>query len=160
MELVVLKTMSGLSFANYLYPSLNEKLLTNTIQNSFHLIKSFITFHHEQINEVIMEYDLIFKLEIIQALLTENEKDSFQKQSVQKVFFNLHSIVEEILKHLERIDQKINYHRSKYFSSWRRLDYGDEIKKLRKYIKLMDIRYQMFIELLKLERSTTISKLE
>ena len=147
MELAVLGTLSSLSLAS----NITEKLLTNSIQNSFNLIKKFVSFHHEQINEVLMEHDLIYKLEIIQALMTdiENDKTSLNRQSIQKSLSNLHLIVEEILRLLENIDNKIKYHKTKYLSKWRNLHYGEELKRLKKYIKLMDMRYQMFLEVLK-----------
>lgn len=151
MELMVLGTLSSLSLAS----NITEKLLTNTIQNSFSLIKNFVSFHHEQINEVLSEHDLISKLEIIQALMTDIENESSDedkpriRQSVQKALMNLHLVVEEIVRLLENIDNKIKYHSTRYFSGWRRLNYEDEIKKLKKLIKLMDIRYQMFLEVLK-----------
>jgi hypothetical protein len=153
MELMVLGTLSSLSLAS----NITEKLLTNTIQNSFTLIKNFVSFHHEQINEVLSEHDLISKLEIIQALMKDIESESNPsennhtpiRQSVQKALSNLHLVVEEIVRLLENIDNKIKYHSSKYFSGWRRLNYQEEIKRLQRSIKLMDIRYQMFLEVLK-----------
>lgn len=145
MELMVLGTLSSLSLAS----NITEKLLTNTIQNSFSLIKNFVSFHHEQINEVLSEHDLISKLEIIQALMTDIESETSIRQSVQKGLTNLHLVVEEIVRLLENIDNKIKHHSTKYFSGWRRLNYEDEIKRLKKLIKLMDMRYQMFLEVLK-----------
>lgn len=157
MELMVLGTLSSLSLAS----NITEKLLTNTIQTSFGLIKNFVSFHHEQINEVLSEHDLIPKLEIIQALMKDIENESYSeeksqdihrplmRQSVQKSLSNLHLVVEEIVRLLENIDNKIKYHNTRYFSGWRRLNYEDEIKRLKKLIKLMDMRYQMFLEVLK-----------
>jgi len=145
MELMVLGTLSSLSLAS----NITEKLLTNTIQNSFGLIKNFVSFHHEQINEVLTEHDLISKLEIIQALMTDIESETSMRQSVQKGLSKLHLVVEDIVRLLENIDNKIKYHSTKYFSGWRRLNYEEEIKKLKNLIKLMDMRYQMFLEVLR-----------
>jgi hypothetical protein len=147
METAVLTTLSGLSITS----NITEKVIINTIQNSFSLVKRFVSFQHEQIKEVLSEHDLISKLEIIQALMNDIEEDkkSIQKQSIQKSLTNLHFVVEEIHRLMENIDNKIKYHQTKYFSSWRGLNYEDEIKKLKRYIQLMDSRYQMFLEVLK-----------
>ncbi len=141
--LAVINTISSLPFT--------EKLIHNTIQKSFMVIKSFVTSHHEQIKEILTEYDLISKLEVIQGLMNdiENDKSLIHKQSIQKALINLHFIVEEIQRLLENIDNKIKYHKTKYFSSWRGLVYDEEAKKLKKSIQLMDVRYQMFLEVLK-----------
>lgn len=147
METAVLTTLSGLSITS----NITEKVIINTIQNSFSLVKRFVSFQHEQIKEVLSEHDLISKLEIIQALMSDIEEDkkSIQKQSIQKSLTNLHFVVEEIHRLMENIDNKIKYHQTKYFSTWRSLNYEDEIKKLKRYIQLMDTRYQMFLEVLK-----------
>lgn len=147
MELAVFSTISSLSLAS----NITEKLLINTIQNSFNIIKHFVSFHHEQINEVISDHDLISKLEIIQALMSDIEEDktSVKKQSIQKALTNLHLVIEDIKRLLENIDGKIKYHHTKYFSSWRSLSYEKEIKRLKRLIQLMDTRYQMFLEVLK-----------
>jgi hypothetical protein len=50
---------------------------------------------------------------------------------------------------LKKIDIIIKQHNEKYFSKWRSLNYEDDIYELKRNIKLMDIRYSMFLEILK-----------
>lgn len=151
---MVLSTISSLSLAT----NITEKLLINTIQSSFNLMKHFVSFHHEQLKEVLTDHDLIAKLEIIQAMISdiESDKTSMDKRSIQKALTNLHLVIEDIQRLLENIDNKIKHHHTKYFSSWRGLNYDQEINRLKKCIHLMDLRYQMFLDVLSTSRSYSI----
>jgi hypothetical protein len=150
MELVVSSAVSQLS--NFtLATNITHNILSKTIQKSFQLLKKFVSSHHDQINEILIENDLVSKLEIIQALMNDIEKqiNDFEKESIHKALFNLHSIVEEISNTLLKIDNKIKYHQTKYFYKWRTLNYENELQRLKRDIKLLDLRYQMFLEVLK-----------
>ena len=156
METAIMATISGLSLTT----NITQKLLTNSIQTSFDILKLFITHHHEQINEVLSESDLISKLEIMEALMNDIENTTEikiqggnQSSALQKALTNLHSIVEQIEKLLDNINHKIKYHQTKYFANWRVLKYEKEIKKLKNLMKLLDIRYQMFLEVIKVSKS-------
>ena len=144
---VVLGTLSSLSIPS----TIADKLLNNSIQSSFRIMKKFVSSHHESINEMIVDSDLISKLEIIQALMNDLEKKYIhsERESFQKSLLNLHQIVDQIEKILEKIDSKVKNHQSKYFHHWRSLNYEKEKKQLEKMIKLLDLRYQMFLEILK-----------
>jgi len=151
METAIIATLSGLSLTT----NITQKLLSNSIQTSLDILKLFITSHHEQVNEVLAETDLISNLEIIEALMLNIEKiPSMQENpAMQKALTNLHLIVEQIQKTLEHINQKIKYHHTKYFSSWRTLNYQKELNKLKQSIKLLNIRYQMFLEVVRVVKS-------
>jgi hypothetical protein len=160
MELVVstaVSQLSNLTFAT----NLTHNLLSQTIHKSFSVIRKFVSTEHEQINDVLVENDLISTLEIIQALMDDiegvnKEQNNYDicsgKKSIQKALTNLHFIVEEISKSLEKIDFKIKNHQGKYFHRWRTLNYESELNKLKKNIKLLNIRYQMLLEVIKVSR--------
>jgi hypothetical protein len=156
MELVVstaVSQLSNLTFAT----NLTHNLLSQTIHKSFQVIQKFVSTEHEQINDVLAEHDLISTLEIIQALMNDIESPesnltSNSKQSIQRALTNLHFIVEELTKSLETIEQKIKHHQGKYFHRWRSLNYDSELSKLKKNIKLLHIRYQMLLEVIKVNK--------
>lgn len=155
MELVVstaVSQLSNLTFAT----NLTHNLLSQTIHKSFQIIRKFVSYEHEQINDVLTENDLISTLEIIQALMNDIESSvdlgSTGKQSIQRALTNLHFIVEELTKSLEKIESKIKNHQGKYFHRWRTLNYDSELCKLKKNIKLLHIRYQMLLEVIKVSK--------
>lgn len=143
MEIALLGTITNLT----------QKFLISSIQTSFSIVQNFVSCHHEQINEVLTETDLISKLEIIQSLMQDIQSESSsivdQRSSIQKSLHNLGVAVESISGLLKNIDEKIQRHQAKYFSSWRTLQYEKQMVELKKWIKLLDIRYHMFLEVLK-----------
>ena len=127
-----------------------QKVLMTSIQTSFQLVQNFVSTHHTPINELLHETDLLSKLEIIQALIHDIQDHSHDLwTSTQKSLTNLSQIVEQILSQLKLIDEKIKRHQLKYFASWRTLNYEKQINELKNNIKLLDIRYAMFLEILK-----------
>jgi hypothetical protein len=143
---MVLGSITGISLAT----NLSNTLIKSSVQGSFDIIKNFVSYHHTQIKEVIDEYDLIAKLEIIEALMKDIEQEKINdKQSITKSLDNLKNVVENIHNSLKKIDIIIKEHQQKYFSNWRSLYYENEIYELKRNIKLMDLRYSMFLEILK-----------
>lgn len=142
MELAVIGTLTNLS----------QKVITQTIQTSFGLVKNFVSTHHEQINEVLEETDLLSKLEVIQALIHDIQDHPSTKDiwtCTQKSLIHLSIIVEKISLLLKQIDEKIQRHQQKYFSSWRALNYEKLILELKSNIRLLDMRYLVFLDILK-----------
>lgn len=143
---MVLGSITGISLAT----NLSHSVIKSSVQGSFDLIKKFVSYHHAPIKEVIDEFDLIAKLEIIEALMKDIEGEKIQdKQSIIKSLDNLRIVVENIHNLLTNIDNIIKEHEQKYFSRWRILYYENEILELKRNIRLMDLRYSMFLEILK-----------
>jgi hypothetical protein len=140
MEVALIGTISNVA----------QKVLLTSIQTSFQLVQSFISTHHSQINEVLNETDLLSKLEIIQALIQDIQDHNHHLwSSTNKALTNVSQIVEQILSLLTSIDEKIKRHQAKYFASYRTLNYEKQIVELKNNIRLLDLRYGMFLEILK-----------
>ena len=93
--------------------------------------------------------DLNSKLEIIHSLikeLNEEKLKEFQKISLKSIEI----LIDEINKELIDINQKINYHNSKYFSSWRSINLDNNINQLNDHNILLDKRLDNLIKLLNL----------
>ena len=137
---MVLGSITGISLAT----NLSNSLIKSSVQGSFDLIKNFVSYHHTPIKEVIDEFDLIAKLEIIEAVMKDIENEKINdKQSITKALDNLRLVVENIHNLLQKIDNIIKEHEQKYFSKWRSLYYENEILELKRNIRLMDLRYSM-----------------
>ena len=143
---MVLGSITGISLAT----NLSHTVIKSSVQGSFDIIKKFVSSYHTPIKEVIDEYDLIAKLEIIEAVMKDIENEKINdKQSVIKSLDNLRLVVENIHNLLKKIDNIIKEHEQKYFFKWRSLYYENEILELKRNIRLMDLRYSMFLEILK-----------
>jgi hypothetical protein len=142
---IMLGSITGISLAS----NLSQAIIKTSIRNTFNLISNIVRYNYTQINEIINEYDLIAKLEIIEALIKDIENENNEKKSISKSLDNLRIVIENIHNLLKKIDIIIKQHNEKYFSKWRSLNYEDDIYELKRNIKLMDIRYSMFLEILK-----------
>jgi hypothetical protein len=141
MEVALIGTISNLT----------QKFLMSSIQTSFSIAQNFVSTHHEQINELMSETDLISKLEIIQALMhdIQDRYPDHKSSSIEKSLQNLGVVVETISSILNQIEEKIQRHQQKYFCSWRSLNYEKLMIELKKNIRLLDIRFGMFLEVIK-----------
>jgi len=128
-------------------------VLLNTISGTINSINYIIT--NDSIPEVniiknkIIQMDLNSKLEIIHSLikeLNEEKLKEFQKISLKSIEI----LIDEINKELIDINQKINYHNSKYFSSWRSINLDNNINQLNDHNILLDKRLDNLIKLLNL----------
>jgi hypothetical protein len=142
---VVLGSITGISLAS----NITQSLILSSIHSSYSLMKNFATKKYARINEVVEEFDLIAKMEIIEALMKDIEKECQEKESIKKALGNLHIVMDNIHKILQHIDGVMEEHNKKYFSYWRSVCYDTEVYELKKQIKLMDLRYNMFLEILK-----------
>jgi hypothetical protein len=140
---LIIGSITGLSVAS----NLTINLISASVKYSVLIVSNFMSYHHIKINEVLDEYDLISKLQIIEAIMKDINDENIQKESVKLAINNVHNTIDNINKNISQIDQIINNHKQKYFSNWRYLNYDNEIYELKRNIKLLDIRYQMLLEI-------------
>ena len=128
-------------------------VLLNTISGTINSVNYIVS--NDSIPEVniiknkIIQMDLNSKLEIIHSLikeLNEEKLKEFQKISLKSIEI----LIDEINKELIDINQKINYHNSKYFSSWRSINLDNNINQLNDHNILLDKRLDNLIKLLNL----------
>lgn len=98
------------------------------------------------LNDIIEKYDLLATLDIINLVINEN-KISNNESMITAIKYLTDSIT-NINKLLNQINGKINEHNNKWFSSWRSIDYKDDINNLIKLIDTMEKRYNRLIELI------------
>jgi methyl-accepting chemotaxis protein len=129
--------------------SLASNLTYQLLQSTYQTLKSFATKNHYQINEVVEEYDLYTRLELIESLVHEiSTKEVKFQDTTQKIIKKINEVLEQIQGILKQIQDKIDRHNQKYLASYRTLNYDASILQLKKQIQLMNQRYQMFLDVL------------
>lgn len=140
---LILGSLTGLSLAT----NLTHNLVISSVKHTITMVSNFISFHHIKINEVIDEHDLIYKLQIVEALMRDIDKEDINKESIKLALNNVHIAVDNINMNLAQINHIINDHKQKYFANWRYINYDNQIYELKRNIKLLDIRYSMLLEI-------------
>jgi len=129
--------------------SLASNITYQLLQSTYQTLKSFATKNHYQINEVVEEYDLYTRLELIESLVHEiSTKEVKFQDTTQKIIKKINEVLEQIQGILKQIQEKIDRHNQKYLASYRTLNYDASILQLKKQIQLMNQRYQMFLDVL------------
>jgi hypothetical protein len=131
-------------------------IVVNTICKSTSSIISIIRYlgnsNHivQDINVALKEIDLEFTIQIINQVILEHELVKDLTESIKNAIIGVSVILEEIRLELETIHDAIKYHESKYFANWRSLVWHNNVEKLKKYDLILQKRYALLFELLKI----------
>jgi hypothetical protein len=128
------------------------KTLTTTTKSIMNVIYHLTTTEYpnsKDIRCIIFDSDIEIKMKIIKALVDElNNNNKHVYKYVKISLDSLTEITEKIHIELNKIKEKIDYHNSLYFSSWRTLDCNYYLNNLKKYNILLDKRIDLLTKLL------------
>jgi len=125
-------------------------LIGDTSSKVVSVIESALQFQHTDIHEVLVELDLEVRLEVIGSLIKcitpekHNEAIGISLQSIHKSITKIQEI-------MEQVELKIKEHSEKYFNSYRTLDFDREIKDIQQKSSLLEKRFQLLVDLMKIE---------
>lgn len=133
--------------ATFLAATVGKDLLSKGISNaSDRICKSIVSlsdnnYRKYDVKIVLEELDLYAKISVINAILEDVKYDS---KSVNKALSYLHHTLEQLDSLLGSINEEINYHKSKWFSSYRTINIDSLIHKLISLNKILDARLNRF----------------
>lgn len=100
---------------------------------------------HKYHNELV-SLDIEFKLKSIQAWIQELDKDNKKISETYNTIINgVKDVCLEMNKEIQSINEKIQYHQTKWFHSYRTLMIDDEINKIKQLNKILNERLCLFI---------------
>lgn len=144
------------SSAMTLVSSLGTDVLVGTITKTTNSITSMIGYLVQNnkpgindVTEFLSSIDLEFTIGIIEQVVKEQEGKSLN-DSIKKALIGVNSILELIHTELDTIKQAIDQHSSKYFNSWRSFSWNGNVTTLKKHNEILQHRYSMLFELLKI----------
>ena len=103
----------------------------------------------ETVVEQLVQLDLEHIATVIEELVKEQEGKEAQT-SVKKALVGVHVILDKIHNELTTIDNALDYHKTKYFNSWRSFDCSCNIKTIKNHSRILEYRYKILINLLKI----------
>lgn len=102
----------------------------------------------QDIKNRLVDIDLEFFITVLDQLVKE-QKEKINKESVKLALVGMNNILEEIHKELNIIKETIEYHQSKYFSSWRSFsNCSYSIDSIKKHKDILHQRYEILTDLL------------
>lgn len=96
------------------------------------------------------EIDLEFNVSIIEELMKEISDKNIDSTTFKKAIAGVNNILNKIHKELTEIENSIEYHNAKYFSTWRTFDCNFTIDNIIKHKNILDMRYKILVDLLKI----------
>jgi uncharacterized protein YaaR (DUF327 family) len=130
---------------------LSEKLY-KSVDKIYEILKKITESGHSTVNKKINELDLKSKIEEVEGLFIDIEKDAKLKgkQSILNSLKSIHEIVNKIHICLENITDKIIEHENKWFNYWRDVEFYKELEELETNEKILISRYNRLKDLLKI----------
>jgi hypothetical protein len=85
--------------------------------------------------------DIELKLKLIESWLKHVDLDNIKENSEHEIIYNgIFESCHKLSDCIKIINEKINYHQTKWFQSWRSIYLDDEINFLEKNVKILDER--------------------
>lgn len=126
--------------------------ITNTIISVSFLLQYFKknkTSNLDNIFNKITELDLNFTLKIIEKVIKEQNIEEIN-DSMKIALSGINEMLLTLNKDLTTIKEAVDYHNTKYFSSWRTISCDITIETIKLHGNLLKSRYKMFRDLVKL----------
>ena len=101
------------------------------------------------INDTITGLDIQERIKTIIFLIKDVKNYT---EAVEKCINSIHDIIIEIKQDLKLIEYKINNHKKKYLSRWRKLSCSKELKNLKIHSDLLEKRLEYLIKGLQIAR--------
>ena len=154
--------MEALIIGDKIFPTISNyctktiiSLLTTTVTNTIDIVTYINKYEKSSIKDIVFKLkklDLEYKITIIDCIIKEQKNKQDIPKSINYALDALNTILEEINIELDKIKNKIKYHRVKYFYSWRVLNCNSNIARLDEHKKILDQRYLILIDMLKINQ--------
>ena len=126
------------------------KLCSISIQNIYETAEYIITGCHPDISNKLQEIDVVNKIKIIDAFITECESNTKYntKKSIELSINSIHSLIEQINNELTLIKEECEYHKTKYFNYWRNPNCQENLKNVIQFSIILDLRLNLLRDII------------
>lgn len=98
----------------------------------------------ERYHQDLEMLDIELKLKLVDSWVNSHNIEQIKSnQSLELIYNGLTDVCKNLSKNIADINEKISYHQTKWFQSWRTIDLDQEIKQLEKNIRLLDSRIKL-----------------
>jgi len=154
MEALILGA-KGIAVINQLGYDLVIGTLTTTTSSVVSGIKWLSSYDQPGAKDVantLVEIDLEFMVSVIDELVKEQQDNinASHVGSVTKALEGVTGILQSIDQELGTIKKALEHHQTKYFNSWRTFDCSCNIEVIKKHKAILDNRYKILTDLLKI----------
>ena len=128
--------------------SVSKGFISHLIYDSYDLIKMTAQHNNPALREALNNMDLEANLKVIEALL-EELSEKHNSKTVSICLDNVSVMLQKIKGEMDEINKEIKYNESKWFSSWRTVNYENNIKNIIKHNAILEKRLDLLIKIMK-----------
>ena len=127
-----------------------NEVLTSTIRTSTSSIytglSSLMINPNFYFKNVLEELDIEAKLKVITKFIDNIKETTLQEHN--KIALNsIYTIIHKIEAEITEINKEIHEHSKKWFNTFRRCNYTNQIDNLKKHVKIMDNRFDLYMKI-------------
>lgn len=125
-------------------------LCSLSIHNIYSTTEYIINGSHPDISNKIEHIDIINKIKIIEAFITEcTSNNKFNnKESIKLSIDSIHTLILKINIELNQIKDECDYHKTKYFNYWRTPNCELNLSNVINYSEILDLRLNLLRDLI------------
>jgi hypothetical protein len=130
------------------------KAISDTASTIYNILYGLVDVSDKKLDNVMEELDIKENLRIIDSVIS-SMKGRHSSKTVQIGLEQLHEIICHIREDLKQIRSNFDYHATRYFAGYRRIDNSVQIKNLTRHKKTLDQRLELFIKILNIEHNSS-----
>ena len=143
---------AGSAIASLVGKGVLAQAVYDTSSVLINLARDTVYQEHPELSAILEELDIHATLQVIDSLLEEVPENYNDNKSLHTCIHNVNEIIEKIKENLGKINNEVEYHKTKYFNYWRTPQYETDVKKLKKLKPILDKRLKLFINVLKIAK--------
>ena len=105
----------------------------------------------ESIKKALLETDIELKMKVINSLVNDLKKKINLAEAINIALGSLAETTEKIHNQLDLIKDKIEYHKLKYFQTWRNLNCDENLNNIKKLNNILDKRLDLLTKILSIK---------
>lgn len=126
--------------------------ISDTSRKILDLVENIFNYDYN-IKEVLSETDIQATLKTLDEFVKEIDEQN--NKTLHIALENLNIIIEEIHTTLNLIHIECEYHKTKYFSGYRKLDLSNFCNTIKKKNKILDKRFNLLIQIIQINKNNT-----
>ena len=136
---------------------IGKSLLASALGDLYLFIKGSI--YNSVLEQVLIELDIKGELDIVQALLYDLSNRT-ESRIIKVASDQVKNSVKDIHYELKLIQKELEYHKTRYFNSWRSPNYNDNLIRLKTFRDILRKRRELLISTAFLDNSEKNLKIE
>ena len=128
-----------------------KTVLVDTIRESTSSIYSILGTNENNLKKYLEIHDFENRLKIIDALLEELKPNENKHKALKLALESIKKTIDKIHNNLNKLNNEIEYHKSKWFNTWRQPVYNNTLTDLDILSNKLDKNFDILLKVINIE---------